>query len=415
MATTEPIALVQNSNQIQGYRPKLIEFYGYEGEDFRHFHELLDSYLILSNTHSDSRKLAILQSQLRRAAKVYFEKSILKDYPQVTYEKAIELLKNHYITPELIQNYELEFNDMVQGEQEHPQIFLSRLREAADLANITSEAVIESRFRAGLLREIKQFCIQSSARSFPEWLNHAEGWWNANRPRKIAMVDNPFIPRNINNALIYHGDMYQQHHSYGNHNIDLIDANERPSQVIPVMDINSQGLLNSVTTVPHLVNGPHQLSTLEVAGNSRRSHAYPQHNVSHQLSNHNSQQDIVNLIQQTIRHELNSQQQFQPYNRNYNRRSRYNNNNRDYNQNNNSQGYNQNNDYRGNNNGYNHSNGYNSNNDYNNSGYRYDKRNYGRNDSYNQGQNRNNYNNQPYHVKQTMQQSQPQQPSQSKN
>jgi len=96
MATTEPIALVQNSNQIQGYRPKLIEFYGYEGEDFRHFHELLDSYLILSNTHSDSRKLAILRSQLRRAAKVYFEKSILKDYPQVTYEKAIELLKNHY-------------------------------------------------------------------------------------------------------------------------------------------------------------------------------------------------------------------------------------------------------------------------------------------------------------------------------
>ena len=81
MATTEPIALVQNSNQIQGYRPKLIEFYGYEGEDFRHFHELLDSYLILSNTHSDSRKLAILRSQLRRAAKVYFEKKYTQRLP----------------------------------------------------------------------------------------------------------------------------------------------------------------------------------------------------------------------------------------------------------------------------------------------------------------------------------------------
>ncbi|KAG0973535.1 hypothetical protein G6F26_013021 [Rhizopus arrhizus] len=196
MATTEPIALVQNSNQIQGYRPKLIEFYGYEGEDFRHFQELLDSYLVLSNTHSDNRKLAILKSQLRRAAKIYFEKTILKDHPQVTYDEAMEHLKSHYITPELIQNYELEFNDMIQGEQEHPQIFLSRLREAADLANITSEAVIESRFRAGLLRDIKQFCIQSSARTFQDWLNHAEGWWNANRPRKIAMVDNPFIPRN---------------------------------------------------------------------------------------------------------------------------------------------------------------------------------------------------------------------------
>ena len=64
---------------------------------------------------------------------------------------------------------------MYQGEQEHPQIFLSRLREAADLANITSEAVVESRFRAGLLKEIKQFCIQSSARQFKDWINHANG------------------------------------------------------------------------------------------------------------------------------------------------------------------------------------------------------------------------------------------------
>jgi hypothetical protein len=70
MVTTEPIALVQNSNQVQGYRPKLIEFYGYEGEDFHHFQELLDSYHMLSNAHSDNRKLAILKSQLRRAAKV---------------------------------------------------------------------------------------------------------------------------------------------------------------------------------------------------------------------------------------------------------------------------------------------------------------------------------------------------------
>ncbi|KAG1440653.1 hypothetical protein G6F55_013438 [Rhizopus delemar] len=91
---------------------------------------------------------------------------------------------------------------MFQGEQEHPQILLARLREAVDLANITSEAVIESRFRVGLLKGIKQFCIQSSAYTFQEWINHADGWWNANRLRKIAMVDNPFIPRNVNNALI---------------------------------------------------------------------------------------------------------------------------------------------------------------------------------------------------------------------
>jgi hypothetical protein len=147
--------------------------------------------------------LVILKSQLRRAAKIYFERVILKENPTVTYEEAIEQLKKHYITPELIQNYELEFNEMMQGEQEHPQTFLSRLREAADLANITSEEVVESRFRAGLLKDIKQFCIQSSSRNFQDWTNHADVWWNANRSRKIAMVDNPFIPRNVSHALIY--------------------------------------------------------------------------------------------------------------------------------------------------------------------------------------------------------------------
>ncbi|KAG0741182.1 hypothetical protein G6F60_014486 [Rhizopus arrhizus] len=133
------LATVNNQSAIQGFRPRLIEFYGYEGEDFRHFQETLDSYLAITNTHSDARKLIVLKSQLRRAAKVYFERTILKEQPDIGYEQAVEKLKKHYITPELIQTYELEFNEMFQGEQEHPQIFLARLREAADLADIDSE------------------------------------------------------------------------------------------------------------------------------------------------------------------------------------------------------------------------------------------------------------------------------------
>lgn len=406
MATTEPIALVQSSNQIQGYRPKLIEFYGYEGEDFRHFQELLDSYLILSNTHSDNRKLAILKSQLRRAAKVYFEKTILKDRPQVTYDEAMELLKSHYITPELIQNYELEFNDMIQGEQEHPQIFLSRLREAADLANITSEAVIESRFRAGLLRDIKQFCIQSSARTFQDWLNHAEGWWNANRPRKIAMVDNPFIPRNVNHALIYHDDgVYHQRYPTNDHNIELIDANEGPAQVIPISNLHPYGMVNTVIPNPQIVNGPNQLSTLEITRNNYHAQNYPyqvQRNNGTYHSQHNNQQDLINLIQQTIRNELGNQQQYQNPARNYNRRNRYNDN-YQYQYQNGNNSYN-NNDY--------------NNNMYNNNGYQRNDNNHGRQDYNNQGRSRNNFNNQAYRPQQNrppVQQSQPQQPSQSKN
>src|SRR6478735_5666929 len=97
MTTTGPNVLASVSNQsvIQGYRPRLIEFYGYEGEDFRHFQEILDSYLAITNTLSDDRKLIVLKSQLRRAAKIYFEKEILKRIPNVTYDNAMELLKQH--------------------------------------------------------------------------------------------------------------------------------------------------------------------------------------------------------------------------------------------------------------------------------------------------------------------------------
>jgi hypothetical protein len=75
------LANASNHTFNQSYRPRLIEFYGYEGEDFHHFQEILDSYLAITNTLSDDRKLIVLKSQLRRAAKIYFEKEILQRNP----------------------------------------------------------------------------------------------------------------------------------------------------------------------------------------------------------------------------------------------------------------------------------------------------------------------------------------------
>ncbi|EIE81207.1 hypothetical protein G6F46_011580 [Rhizopus delemar] len=304
------LATISNQSVNPGFRPRLIEFYGYEGEDFRHFQEILESYLAISNTNNDSRKLAILKSQLRRAAKVYYERVILVENPDVDYEQAMELLKKHYITPELIQSYEIEFNDMCQGTQEHPQIFLSRLREAADLANISNEAVIESRFKAGLLKEIKLFCIQSSSRTFKEWVNHAEGWWNAHRPRKIAMVDNPFIPRNIHNALIYQDDhIYTNQNAYTKHNIELVDVDESHGHIIPVNDASTNVKSEAFTT--NVITGPHQLSTMEVVGRAGYNQQYTQ-SMNKNNACQTSQQDLLNLIQQTIRNELKQQPQYQP-------------------------------------------------------------------------------------------------------
>ncbi|KAG1172931.1 hypothetical protein G6F35_016810 [Rhizopus arrhizus] len=166
-------------------------------------------------------------------------------------------------------NYELEFNEIYQGEQEHPQIFLARLREAADLANITQESVIESRFRAGLLREIKQFCIQSSSKNMQDWIDHAEGWWNANRPRKIAMVDNPFIPRNANQALIYHNENHNHHHLSSNHSVDLIDTNEHAMPALAYNQIhynNAQPINNYYYDNTH---GTNQLPTMDASRSPR--------------------------------------------------------------------------------------------------------------------------------------------------
>ncbi|EIE79980.1 hypothetical protein RO3G_04685 [Rhizopus delemar RA 99-880] len=369
------LAAISNQSSNQGYRPRLIEFYGYEGEDFRHFQEILESYLAISNTNSDGRKLVILKSQLRRAAKVYFERVILKNKPDITYDQAIEELKKQYITPELIQNYELEFSEMYQGNQEHPRIFLARLREAADLANIDNEAIIESRFRAGLLKEIKQFCIQSSSRNFQEWINHADGWWNAHRPRKIAMVDNPFIPRNINNALIYHDDdIFNERHNLNNHNVEIVDTDERSTNLIPINDIRNNIRLGSAPIMTNTLNGSKQLSALEVSEQPNdQYYRYRLDRQQHSQHNHqDNQQGIYSMIQKAIRNELNAQS--------------YNNGSNSYNQND-GNGYN---NYRHNNySRSNHGNGYG--NIYNSNGYN----NQNRHNNGNSNQFRNGFDGQP--------------------
>ncbi|EIE85225.1 hypothetical protein RO3G_09935 [Rhizopus delemar RA 99-880] len=349
MATynTGHIALANNYN----YKPVPVDFHGYEGEDFRYFLERLESYLAINNVH-DARKLAILRSLLKGAAKVFFEKDILKKLPDVKYEQAIEALRSQYVTAELIQNYELEFNDMIQGEQEHPRIFLARLREAADLANIEDEAVIESRFRAGLQPEIKRFCIQSSSKTLKDWMNHAEGWWNANRPRRIAMVDNPFIPRNANQALVYPSDSYYQpHHTPPNHNIELIDDYEYGVPVLPYREVQHTNM-PVYNSNDHNMLAINQLAAMDTSkGYPSQQHGNRNHHRSQQTYNHqqimetNQQQDLVDLIQKTIRMEFNNHQQYQQPARNYNRNNRYNNSNSYNDYNNNSSNNNGNNRY----------------------------------------------------------------------
>lgn len=177
-------------------KPRIIDFYGFEGEDFRYFKSILETFFSLSGITQDSSRVNILRTRLRRAAGVYFDKCLEKrklTQAKISYNDAIKLLQDHYITEQHVQTYELAFNEMYQFQGESPQVFLSRLYEAADLADIQEEKLIHSRFRAGLLPALKTFCREQSASSFEQWVRHSEGWWNAHAPQTINLVENPFV------------------------------------------------------------------------------------------------------------------------------------------------------------------------------------------------------------------------------
>ncbi|KAI8063945.1 hypothetical protein BDF21DRAFT_402491 [Thamnidium elegans] len=95
---------------------------------------------------------------------------------------------------------------MKQTTSESPQMYLSRLHEAADLADIQDDKMIFSRFRAGLLPQIIVFCKEQAASSHKDWVKNSNAWWNAHAVKPIHLVDNPFASGdyyNGNNAEAY--------------------------------------------------------------------------------------------------------------------------------------------------------------------------------------------------------------------
>ena len=194
-------SLIPNQDSYFGnFKPRLIEFSGAEGEDLRYFLDTLNNFFILSNITSDSRKVIILRTQLRRTAKSYLENTFTAGEGDlantVTYQQAVDLLKKRYITEELLNRYLCAFNEVIQGPEEHPRTFLGRLEEAADLADLKDKDVqIQIRFQLGLLPEVRKFCIKNGATTFNDYLAKADGWWRAEKPRALNIHDSPFAPR----------------------------------------------------------------------------------------------------------------------------------------------------------------------------------------------------------------------------
>lgn len=168
-----------NPRWSPNYKQKIVEFYGFEGEDFRHFRALLESFFAINGITQDHRKVKILKSQLRRAAANFFQNDLKTkklSIKNITYDVVIELLQDRFLSKDLLEEYEYAFQSMKQMNNASTQMYLSRLYEAADLADIQDDKMIFSRFRAGLLPQIIIFCKEQAATSHKDWVKTSNAW-----------------------------------------------------------------------------------------------------------------------------------------------------------------------------------------------------------------------------------------------
>lgn len=194
----EPSAHPRQDAYATTFKPKLIEFHGSEGEDFRPFVDMLNNYFRLTKITNDERKVDILTNQLAKTAKTYFEYVLgSEEYgSEITYDGAIDILRDYFVTPGLINKYINEFHELKQRVDEHPKVFLARLREHAKLAEFeNAETQVRTRFMLGLLPQIKEVCVVNAVKTFQDYADKAEGWWSAKMLRTPETDNHSFNVR----------------------------------------------------------------------------------------------------------------------------------------------------------------------------------------------------------------------------
>ena len=181
--------------------PPELTFRGYEHENFRMFRREFTSYVLITGAQTESRRLEILQGVLQGPALTYYVTEILPYLQELRDEEntpptvtaAMDLLERNYVTEYDLQRYRERFNNIAQRYNESPRSYLGRLRQAAHEADIKDEEHIESRFKTGLLPEIRKHCMRMCVMSHKDVLRNAEGYWNAELEDKASR--NPMIRR----------------------------------------------------------------------------------------------------------------------------------------------------------------------------------------------------------------------------
>ncbi|KAI8321263.1 hypothetical protein EDC96DRAFT_613340 [Choanephora cucurbitarum] len=288
-----------------------LEFHGYEGEDFRHFKHTLDTFFSICGIHTGARKLTILVSQLRRAAATFYSrhlKTVKAENSEavLNYEDVINVLQEKYITPALVQRFELAFNDMV-----------ARLYEAAELVEIDDDNMIHSRFRAGLLRPIRVFWIECSSKTFDDWVTMlTAGGMHTNRSMSTLLII-PFTASGSTSEDVSHsmadafkypnleGQVYKNSKATLSAGKDGFRGERMPVQEEKM--VNRRGVDTMGLEVEQLAA---RLKNLELHHMGQPVDSEGARSITPRYNQHRSQDfseaDIVNLIKHTIKNELRS-------------------------------------------------------------------------------------------------------------
>ena len=253
---------------------------------------------------------------------------------------------------------------MLKGSNESHQLFLLRLYKAAELAEIDDDNMIHSRFRAGLLRPIRVFSIQQSSKTFEDWMTHSDGWWNANKPIGVSLVENPFVAEEDASYIVkpiipatIHSDG-QVYSNLKNTNSALDTAgNARKSNSFSINQNMNHRRVRFFEPEIEQLNAKLrtlELHQLENASDSKGVKFESVSDLRQNRVNELNESDLVNLIKRAVKDELRSSNTYNNYDRkrfngstrkneDYFQKSNYSYNRRRYNQR-----YDQNQDYQGN-------------------------------------------------------------------
>ncbi|KAG2211528.1 hypothetical protein INT45_007797 [Circinella minor] len=270
--------LAHGTDHSLSYKPKLIDFCGYEGEDFRHFRDTLESYFAIANIKDSERQASILNAQVKKYTRIFLQSKVRKNHAiGGKYTELIKLLEEEYVTPDVIEYYKDAFEQIIQGEDEPPRMFLGRIQQAADLAELVGkqgEALIEAKFKSGLLPRVKKHCYMMGATTFHDYKQFSYGFWRGQHGTTLYPQDNPFIPQKAEDRIPStwyknkrHADEIVQQaktHAFHPPNLNQPSGDESPSIDILTSKMKNLELYQHEAAVPtsHYEKHPYGLEQM---------------------------------------------------------------------------------------------------------------------------------------------------------